>query len=262
MPAVAPRTTSQDHDPRDATAERFLYVIRSTAPGSSLVAHGSAAAPPAAHGCLPARRGLALASPEPITTAPQARARPTPRRVGELTSYTTDMTDNSAEARNDRDPSFFRDLIQREENTLSRLLEWVRAIDSKVPVVMAIATGMLGVLAAIAPAPKKELTSLAVLWIGVGAAPLLMSLGLCAMATFPQTGGPPGSLIYFGGIASHPQRVYSQAVLERSDQEYLEDLLGQCHRNAEIAKGKYKFVRWALIWLLAGVRPGSWHSTA
>lgn len=159
------------------------------------------------------------------------------------------MTDS---ADHTRDPDFVRALIERAENTLSRLLEWIRAVDSKVPVVMAIATGMLGVIAATAPAPK-ELTSSAFAWIVVGAAPLAVSLALCAKATFPQVDGPPGSLIYFGGIAAKPQRSYLQAALERTDQGYLEDLLGQCHRNAEIAKGKYDSVRFALIWLLAGI---------
>jgi hypothetical protein len=142
--------------------------------------------------------------------------------------------------------------IASAESTLARLLEWIRAVDTKTPVVMAIATGMLGVVAALTPEPK-ELTAGIVTWMLIGVSPLLVTLALCALATFPQTTGPPGSLVYFGGIATRSLSEYVAAIRSRSKTAHLEDLLHQCHRNAEIAATKYRNVRRALFWLVAAI---------
>lgn len=144
--------------------------------------------------------------------------------------------------------------VDRADKTLDRLLEWIRAVDAKTPVIMAIDTAMLGVLAALTPAPEK-LSATAWLWIAFGSAALIVSLGLCARATFPQTKGPGASLIYFGGIASRSADAFAQAMREVTKAQYLEDLLGQCHRNAQIATDKFACVRRALFWLVAGIVP-------
>jgi hypothetical protein len=119
---------------------------------------------------------------------------------------------------------------------------------------MAIDTAMLGALAAIAPSPEK-LSITTWLWIAFGSAALIVSLGLCAKATFPQTKGPQGSLIYFGGIASRSVDAFAQAMRELTKTQYLDDLLSQCHRNAVIAQDKFARVRQALFWLVAGIVP-------
>lgn len=144
--------------------------------------------------------------------------------------------------------------VERAEKILDRLLEWIRAVDAKTPVVMAIDTAMLGALAAIAPSPEK-LCITTWLWIAFGSAALIVSLGLCAKATFPQTKGPEGSLIFFGGIASRSADAFGQAMRELTKTRYLDDLLSQCHRNAEIAGNKFACVRKALFWLIAGIAP-------
>lgn len=45
---------------------------------------------------------------------------------------------------------------------------------------------------------------------------------------------------------------YDAAVKGRSDRKYLEDLILQTHRNAQIATAKYRAVRHAMGWLFAG----------
>jgi hypothetical protein len=144
--------------------------------------------------------------------------------------------------------------IGRAEKTLDRLLEWIRAVDTKTPVVMAVDTAMLGVLAALAPSPD-QFGATTWLCIAFGSVALIVSLGLCAMATFPQTKGPEGSLIYFGGIAARSAEAFAQAMYEQTNTQYLDDLLRQCHRNAEIAANKYARVRRALFWLVGGIVP-------
>lgn len=140
-------------------------------------------------------------------------------------------------------------VIARQESVLQHQLDWIRAVDSKTPVVIGVATAMLAVTGALSPAPADVTLGTAVL-MAVGSFPLLGSIAWSAAATFPQTSGPPGSMIFFGGIASMTNTEYANAVAGRSDSQHLEDLNAQCHRNAQIATAKYKAVRHAMGWLL------------
>jgi hypothetical protein len=138
--------------------------------------------------------------------------------------------------------------IERQEAVLQHQLDWIRAVDSKTPVVIGMATAMLAVTGAVSPAPGN-LTWGTGLLMAVGGLPLLVAIAWSAAATFPQTSGPRGSMIFFGGIASLTYGEYSKAVSDRSDAQYLADLNAQCYRNAEIATAKYKAVRKAMAWL-------------
>lgn len=149
------------------------------------------------------------------------------------------------------DPS---EQVDRQEKTLDRLLEWIRAVEAKIPIIMAIDTGMLGVLATVSP-PPKDLTYGSFLWVALGASPVVASLVLCALATLPQTKGPQGSLLYFGSIASKSLSDYTDAVHRRTETEYLSDLILQSYRNAEIATSKYAHLRRALLWLVVSIPP-------
>ncbi len=147
--------------------------------------------------------------------------------------------------------------ITRQERILDLQLDWIRAIDAKMPILMAFATAMLAVLAAVTPEQEK-ISAATCAWVAVGGAALVTSLIFCAAATFPQTEGPRGSLIYFGGIGSMGPAEYGAAVASRSDEQHLADLVAQCHRNACIALGKYAHTRRAFIALFAGLAPWLW----
>jgi hypothetical protein len=160
------------------------------------------------------------------------------------------MADTSKEDRgNDIDHR-----IERQEATLERLLEWIRAVDGKIPIVIGFATAMLAVTGALSPKPTT-LTWGTGLLMAIGSLPLVVSLCFCAAAISPRLTGPHGSMIYFGGIAALTRAKYGVAILGRSDAEYLDDLIDQCHRNAKIAEAKYSAVRMALLWLFLGT-PG------
>jgi len=139
-------------------------------------------------------------------------------------------------------------VISRQETVLQHQLDWIRAVDSKTPVVIGVATAMLAVTGALSPAPTN-VTWITGLLMAAGSVPLLVSIAWSAAATFPQTTGPRGSMIFFGGIASMTNTEYAKAVAGRSDVQYLEDVNAQCHRNAQIATAKYKAVRHAMGWL-------------
>lgn len=137
---------------------------------------------------------------------------------------------------------------------LARLLDWVRAVDAKVPVLTAISCAIVASVAAVAPAADK-LTWSMVIVIAAGVVPQFASLVYCALATFPQTRGPEGSLIFFGGVAARSAEQYRKDVNALTPSAYLADLTAQCHRNAEIAALKYRRVRSATAWLFAGIVP-------
>src|SRR3954467_9109350 len=87
------------------------------------------------------------------------------------------------------------------EANLARQLGWIAAADSKTGFVFALATAMLGFLAAAAPrhgqwTPEGVTTSV----LASGA--LLISIGCLSAAVFPRTRGPKLSNIFFGAIAN------------------------------------------------------------
>jgi hypothetical protein len=145
-------------------------------------------------------------------------------------------------------------IVEVQAAELARLLDWVRAVDAKVPVLTAISCAIVASVATIAPtADKLTLPTLGV--IAAGVVPQFVSLAYCALATFPQTKGPTGSLIFFGGIAERSAEQYRKEVDALTPSKYLADLTAQCHRNAEIARNKYRRVRLATAWLFAGILP-------
>ncbi|HRQ73791.1 MAG TPA: DUF5706 domain-containing protein [Phycisphaerales bacterium] len=152
---------------------------------------------------------------------------------------------------NDANKSDLATRAQLQERVLDRQLEWIRGADTKVTIVIGFDTALLGSLALLA-APSENLGWRHVV-LGACALTALLSLILCVVATFPRTKGPPGSLIYFGGIAKHSPDSYHEAVVGRNEAEYLRDLNSQCHRNAVIAKHKYSALRHAMGWLMAGI---------
>lgn len=133
--------------------------------------------------------------------------------------------------------------IDTAETLLTRQLEWVKTADSKVAPIFAINAAMLGVMAALISEVKFEDISFE-LWCSAGpsAIALITSIVCLSLVVLPRTTGPD-SIIFFGQIAALGRPDYLEKVEQTSDQEYLEDLLKQVHRNSEIVTEKYKFVR-------------------
>ena len=145
-------------------------------------------------------------------------------------------------------------IIDRQEASLGRQLDWIRAVDGKTPLLLGLATALLGAIAAVAPAPSKISTIQAACAIAA-AIPLLLSLVFCVFATFPRTSGPADSLLFFGCISRLAPAMYQARVRSRTDDEYLTDLVAQTHRNAQIANSKYASVRRATLWLFVSIPP-------
>lgn len=144
--------------------------------------------------------------------------------------------------------------VSQAEAELDRLLGWVRAVESRLALVLPLSTAMLGALAVLMP-------SVANCTVGGGIASafalffLLLSIVFAAFASFPRTTGPKGSLIYFGGIVTRDLPQYMEAVKSASQQTYLEDILAQCYRNAQIADRKYAWVQRSMACLFLAAMP-------
>lgn len=146
------------------------------------------------------------------------------------------------------------DTISFLEKELDRLLAWVRAAESRLVLTLPLGTAMLGALVVLAPdvADWRPLEAVFVVLAAIG---LVLCLVFCSRATFPQTDGPKGSLIYFGAIADKSSDQYVSAVRELGADAYIKDLAEQCHRNAQIAKHKHFWIQVAMRILLISSVP-------
>jgi hypothetical protein len=144
--------------------------------------------------------------------------------------------------------------ISRTETELARLLEWGRAAESRLALVLPLATAMLGALAVLAPAVNQwpVLGGIVSSFAGLF---LVLSILFAAFASFPRTTGPKGSLIYFGGIITRDLNQYEAEVRALTSEAYLADLIRQCHRNAQIAERKYAWMQRSMACLFLATLP-------
>lgn len=140
------------------------------------------------------------------------------------------------------------------EKELSRLLQWIQVVDSRLGFILTISTAMLGTLSVLAP-KMNGWTSLSAVVFSFAVFFLLLSIIFSSVAAFPRTSGPKGSLIFFSGIESRELSQYSAAVNEMSENSYIDDLISQCHVNAQISEKKYNWVRRALASLFISSVP-------
>ncbi|EMS79881.1 Pycsar system effector family protein [Desulfotignum phosphitoxidans] len=145
-------------------------------------------------------------------------------------------------------------LVSQADAELDRLLGWVRAAESRLALVLPLSTAMIGALAVLMPSapnwtvPGGSASAFAAFF-------LFLSIVFAACASFPRTTGPKGSLIYFGGIVSRDLSQYVEAVKSATQQTYLDDMLTQCHRNAQIAERKYTWIQRSMACLFLAALP-------
>lgn len=131
------------------------------------------------------------------------------------------------------------------EAELARLIDWVKAAESRLAIVLPLSTAMLGALAVLVP-PFAMWTAISAISASFAAALLALSIVFAALATFPRTGGPKGSLLYFGGVVQKDLAQYRAAIQDLNEEAYVGDLTDQCHRNAQIAERKYTWIQWSM----------------
>jgi len=142
------------------------------------------------------------------------------------------------------------------EKEIDLLLGWIKAIERRITLILPLSTTMLGALALLAPKPSEWLV-----WAGIFSAFavffLISSIVCAAISSFPRTDGPKGSLIFFGGIAKKEKEQYKSEIENLSEGKYIEDLIAQCHINAQIAEKKYSWIQKSMACLFFSSLPWS-----
>lgn len=139
------------------------------------------------------------------------------------------------------------DRLKTAQWVLDRNLAWIAAADSKVGVIVAGNTAMLGGLAA-AVSKVAVLTAWPVLLSLMAAGAQVVAILCAATAVLPRVDGPKRSLVFFGRVADLNPADYQNKFRSSTDAELLDDVTAQIHRNAEIACRKHGLVRKALWW--------------
>lgn len=140
------------------------------------------------------------------------------------------------------------------EQSLARQLDWIKAVEAKVSVLVAISVATLGVLVTRIP-EQPNTWWLVGLFVLLGGGCFVTSLVFCLLASFPRTKSPNLSLLFFGSISDHSSEEYTKRFASLTEDDYLDDLLKQVYRNAEIAGLKFCNVKLATGFLLGGILP-------
>lgn len=144
--------------------------------------------------------------------------------------------------------------IETLQYVLDKQLAWISAADSRLTLVLPLSTAMLGALAVYAADPRT--------WTLIAGIPaafaiffLCLSIIFCACASFPRTTGTKGSLIFFDGIVSRDLNQFRSSVKAAQKSDVIDDLLQQCHINAQIASTKFTWVKRGMASMLIAMLP-------
>ena len=130
-----------------------------------------------------------------------------------------------------------------------RTLGWIATADVKVGVAVAVDTAMLGGLAAAyTTSDPAARTAWAILFALASIGGMLVAIFCAAMSAVPRMLGPVSSMIFFGRISERTESDYVAQFQKLTERTFLEDLLTQVHRNAQIATAKHVWIRKGLIW--------------
>ncbi len=139
---------------------------------------------------------------------------------------------------------------------LERNLAWISSAEVKTSVIVAVSTAMLGgVGAAFSAAPPAARTDWAYVALTITVICLTAAIVCAAWAVLPRTTGPSHSLVFFGRIATTDETLFKERFLRATEEDLLEDLLSQVHRNSQIAAIKFAWVRKSMWWSYLSVAP-------
>jgi hypothetical protein len=147
-----------------------------------------------------------------------------------------------------------RDRVKMMEASMERLLRTNTGADTKVATLVGMNTTMLAVLAALVT--RQEIVSIWMVCLAVVAAVgLLLGLLFLSLSSFPRTSRPPRSIVFFGAITAVDTATFEERVKTITDDEYLDDLIDQCHRMSAIASQKFGWIRRAQMAWYASILP-------
>ncbi len=140
------------------------------------------------------------------------------------------------------------------EKELARLIDWIKSADTRISFILPLSTVMLGTMAALAPT-LNEWTKISAFAVFAASLLLVFSIVFIALATFPRTKGPKKSMIFFGCINTMDLEQFRTSVSSLEEGEYINDLIDQCHINAQIAEEKFVWIKKSLASLFLSSLP-------
>ncbi len=145
------------------------------------------------------------------------------------------------------------DSINAARDQLNRTLTFFSRVDAKASVILGVDTGLLAVLATRA----FPYATLRWEWIPIGLTLIALSTSFWHLfkEAFPVLKGGDGSALYFREVAKQTEAKYFETWKNLSDEQYLNELLGQVWRNSEILKQKFDHMRWAFYSLAVAIVP-------
>ncbi len=147
-----------------------------------------------------------------------------------------------------------KEQIQLAVNNLERLLEWISRYDTKSSIILGIDTGMIAIL--ISFTPHINAWNLFMIFSAITSVIILgTTLFFIQFGSYPRTKASNKSLIYFGTISEFSSDEFKKQFCNQKEEDYLNDLLEQCHRNAEIITLKFKNLKIAYRLLSFAIIP-------
>jgi hypothetical protein len=131
------------------------------------------------------------------------------------------------------------------EKNLGRQIEAIRASDVKITFLVPTMTAMLGFLAA--NISRAEPGSPPAVYALVSATPLVLAYAFLALTVIPRISPNSRSSIFFGGIARQAAEAYAAGMNGLTRADYIAELARECHTTAQIARTKYRYVRYAYL---------------
>jgi hypothetical protein len=146
---------------------------------------------------------------------------------------------------------------ERAEKQLGQMIEWIGRHDSRSAGLMGITVAMMGALSAATPA-VREWSPVFMFALGLTAAGFGTVLYQLMRGQIPRLRHGKPSLFFFGTVAGMPQQDFRDRFVAMSEDEYLEDLIGQCYVNARILRSKFRCLKRGLMALLFTALPWTW----
>ncbi|MGY3590140.1 hypothetical protein ACVIGB_010277 [Bradyrhizobium sp. USDA 4341] len=137
---------------------------------------------------------------------------------------------------------------------LDRVLSFFPRVESKASFLFAVDAALLGVLAVNVQKEDFSIWYAALAAISASAF-FCLSLYFVYRCIFPSLAGGHASLIFFREIAKLREPEYLQAIKSVTDDQLLDDLLGQVWRNSEILGKKFDHIKIAFVLTGTGLLP-------
>jgi len=130
------------------------------------------------------------------------------------------------------------DNINYAEKNLDRLLAWIGRHDARTNFVFGINTALAGFLFNVSPS-FKYWSNATFIVVAITAIFLLCSFVHIIRGFAPKVSPPKDSLIFFQAISLKTETRFRKECKKQQYEEYLDDLLSQCHINSLILARKF-----------------------